>query len=369
LFGASFENGMSFKRLVVYAAVAIAIAGCRGWLVAWAMGGYYPLRYLAFDGPAFAAIVVALVLFETGLRTILRRLVGTQSWFRQTARHALYAAILLITVFPLLLATLQFHPQRIASTGTPGDWGIKYSDVQFQSDGLRLSGWFLPARHPQAPIVLIAHGLNASKENFLPSAILTRDLGFDTFIFDFRAHGDSEGHTTTLGFEEAHDVKAAYDWIHRTHPDRPVYALGYSMGGAAVIRAAAEYGIFDRVVLDSTFSSVENVAYASLLRPLGPFAAIVWRLGRLWGWIWTGVDVGRHRPVDRIGELRGRPLLLIHGTGDAVIPYHESELLREAAGPNAELWLVDRADHVQSIQRPEYGKKVGECFGAGLFVK
>ncbi|HEX4997099.1 MAG TPA: alpha/beta fold hydrolase [Terriglobia bacterium] len=356
--------GSLTKRLITYAAVAIVLAAARGWITAAALGGRYPLRDLVFDGPAFASVVVALVLFDTALRSGLRRLFAAGRWPNRVARHGIYALVLPTAVFPLLLATLQLHPQRVITTQTPRDWGVDYQDVSFVSAGLRLAAWYIPARGRQRPIVLVAHGLNADKGNFLPAAIVAHDLGYDVLSLDFRAHGESDGRTTTLGFNEADDVKAAYDWIRTNKPDRPVFAMGYSMGGAAVITAAAKYGIFDRIVIDSSFTSVESVARMGMLRPIGPLGSVVWDLARFWGWVWTGVDLDRRRPVDVVGSLRNRPLLFIHGTADRLISYTESVRLRDAAGITAQLWLVDGADHVESVNRGEYKEKVGRFFSA-----
>ncbi|MFC1707188.1 alpha/beta hydrolase [Planctomycetota bacterium] len=57
-----------------------------------------------------------------------------------------------------------------------------------------------------------------------------------------------------------------------------------------------------------------------------------------------------------------RPLLLIHGTADAVIPHAESERLAEAAGGRAQLWLVQDAGHAGSMARSEYKDRLGAFF-------
>jgi hypothetical protein len=231
-----------------------------------------------------------------------------------------------------------------ASEATPLRWLI-WSDYR-------------PTRRQAITLALYA----LAKENFLPPAVLVHRLGYEVLTFDFRAHGDSEGHTVTFGFGEARDVKAAYDWLRERDPARPIYALAYSMGGSAVIHAAAEYGIFDKIALDSTFSSLEHVARATLLRHFGPLATPVWTLGRFWGWVWSGLDVGRHRPGERIRALTRHPLLLIHGTADGLAPHTETLRLYELAGRRAGLWLVDGMGHVQSLDHPEYRERLRRFF-------
>lgn len=181
-------------------------------------------------------------------------------------------------------------------------------------------------------------------------------------ICDFRGHGNSEGQFTTFGIKEAEDIKAVYDWIKIRHPQSPVYALAYSMGGAAVIRAAAKYNIFNKIVLDSSFARSENVARQTILKIFGPFSSVFWQMGRFWGWVWTGVDIADSQPERDITSLANRPIMIIHGTKDSMIPYTESLRLYEATGKRAKLWLVENMDHVQSLMSPEYKKRIKEFF-------
>lgn len=356
---------MTRRRWVVaavYALALVALVGGRGWFLATALGGRYPVSALIFDVAALGLIIAGLRLFDAGVKRALPRLIPQDRRWRRAVTQALYAVIVIGVGFPFLLVTLQLHPQRIAPAGTPRNVGLDYRDVTFVADGIRLSGWFIPAREPAHPVVLIAHGFNANKENFLVPAVIVHQLGYDVLTFDFRAHGDSGGHASTFGFVEARDVEAAHDWIRRTHPNRPVYALAYSMGGSAVVRAAADHGIFAKIVLDSTFATLEAVARATLLRPFGPLARPLWDLGRFWGWVWTGVDVDRHRPERQIRALTTRPLLLIHGTRDRLIPHTETLRLWEAAGRRGELWLVPGKDHVQTVDHPEYRERLRAFF-------
>jgi len=351
-------------RAAIYLVLLLALVGGRGYMLAQALGGRYPPAELAFDVAALGLIIVGLRLFDAGMKRGLARLIPQDTRLRRGTTRTLHALIVLGVGFPFLLVTLQFHPQRIAPGGTPKNVGLDYRDVAFTADGLRLSGWFIPAREPRRPVVLVAHGFNANKENFLVPVVLVNQLGYDALLFDFRAHGASGGRASTFGLEEAADVKAAHDWIRRTHPGRPVYALAYSMGASATVHAAAAHGLFERRVLDSTFGDLERVARATLLRPFGPLARPLWNVGRFWGWVWTGADVDRHRPERVIRALADRPLLLIHGTRDRLIPHTETLRLYEATGRRAELWLVPDGDHVQTVDHPEYRDRLRAFFAS-----
>jgi len=352
---------------IVYLALVAALVGGRGLVLASITGGSYRLASFVVESLSLTGLLVVLRIFEFGLRLTLRAVIRPRRRWQRVLGRIAYVILLLVIATPLILATIQLHPQRISCRGTPADRGLDFETVELESDGKQLSAWFVPGASDDVPIVLVAHGLNANKENFLLPAVLLRTYGFAVFLFDFRGHGDSSGWTVTFGALERHDVEAAYDWLRGRFPTRPIHALGYSMGGAAVIGAAAEKGIFTRIALDSTFASAENVARASILRPFGPLRRPMWKMGCFWAWLLSGVDLDAHRPIDELPALADRPLLLIHGTADAMIPSAETESLHRTAleaGGDAELWLVTGAAHVATMADDRYGERLARFFTA-----
>jgi len=62
--------------LALYALARVAIVGGRGWFLANALGGRYPLSYLIFDVAAFAAVLALLRVFDALLKGLARRVFG-----------------------------------------------------------------------------------------------------------------------------------------------------------------------------------------------------------------------------------------------------------------------------------------------------
>jgi pimeloyl-ACP methyl ester carboxylesterase len=333
----------------------------RGLFLASRAGGRYPPSAAVADFVGAALLIFALRLFDLGVRGAAGWAFGNATRRRRVVATAVQWSVVLLVAAPFLMALAQFHPQRIACDGTPAQVGLPCAGVTFESDGLQLSGWDVPASAPDRPAVLIAHGLGANKQNFLWAVRAVHDLDYHAFIFDFRGHGDSDGWTTTFGLRESRDLKAAYDQVRARHPASRIHGLGYSMGGSALVRMAAEHGGFDRIVLDSTFARAENVARGTLLRPFGPLRTPLWQMGRFWGWTFTGADLGSHEPERLIAGLSDTPLLLIHGTADSMIPHTEAVRLHAQAG-KAELWLVEGADHMQTITHPMYQERLRRFF-------
>lgn len=354
---------ISVKAIVVYVACVVLVVGGRGYAMSRTVGGAYPWPALLFD--AFALLVLLGVLrgldhiFQKAVRYGLNR----RGWGKETWVQVARFAFILLFLLPFLLVTFQIHPQRIATTQNPGDFNLPFEEVELNSMGTILKGWYIPGARESGPVVLVTHGLGANKQNFIYPVILMHRMGLPALIVDFRAHGDSGGAFTTFGLLESHDVKAACDWLAKRHPGQPIHALSYSMGGAAVALAEAEYGLFDRIVIDSTFTSLRSMAQRRFLRFFGPLGSFAWCQARLWAWCWAGVDLEDNSPETAMHRFGGKPVLLIHGKSDSVIPYTDSVRLKEILGESAELWLIDGAGHVATMHNSDYETRLRKFFG------
>ncbi len=352
--------GFSRKRATLYAALVPVVTGARGLLLAQSIGGRYHWLDWLSDSAAFALLILTVILLDAGLRGILAK-ACSRSPQNRTYIAATRLLFLTVGLFPFLLATIQIHPQRIRTKGTPRDWNLPYENVVLQSDERLLQGWYCPQDDPISA-VFVAHGLNANRENFMAPVRLLHDLGHAVLIIDFPAHGDSQGRSTTLGMREAEDVRVAHEWLSHRHQDLPIDALGYSMGASAVLRAAATFKIFRRIAIDGTFTSVRQVADATVLRFTGPLRTPIWHLGRFWIRLWTGADLNRHRPIDNVAEIPGEKLLIIHGTTDRVIPFDEGLALHEATGGRARFLRVEGYGHAETISHPDYAVWLDDFF-------
>ena len=95
---------------------------------------------------------------------------------------------------------------------TPADLGVRYEEVQFESDpGITLHGWYLPAQQsppssadPPRPgprgTAILCHGLNRSRAEMLSRAVFLAQNNYNTLIFDFRHHGMSGGKISSMGY-------------------------------------------------------------------------------------------------------------------------------------------------------------------------
>lgn len=233
------------------------------------------------------------------------------------------------------------RPPRRARVHPPSWVSATATDVRIRSaDGLDLGATYQPPA-PGRPVLVMAHGIGNSREQWLPIARMLAEAGYGFLAFDWRAHGESEGERGTFGQHEGEDLGAVQAWL-ASHGDPPLAVLGSSMGGGIVASWAPRLGPrVKAVVLDSAYASLPRMVEHHTAR-LGPLAWVARPVIQLVCWA-RGVRLDR---VARLEALRPRPLLVMHTTPDTVVPAREGHALFDGyAGPKR-AWFSDAGGHL-----------------------
>ncbi len=277
----------------------------------------------------------------TRRRLIIRR--------RVTVLAITLSVLLLAAYFVVssIVADRLSHPTRRAVASTPAEKGMQFEDVQFNSsvDNIPLKGWYIDS--PGSKVVLVMHGRNSNRAggDILEIVKGLYDRGYDAFAFDFRAHGESGGERYSLGLMETRDVDGALQYL-KGRGVTEVGGLGFSMGAATELLAAPDHPQMKALVSDSAFSSLPALLDKELPKASGLpgfFNPGILFMGKLL----YGLDLTETKPVESVPKLNDRPLFLIHGTEDALVPVsHAYELQKAASGnPNLEFWVQEGATH------------------------
>ncbi len=261
------------------------------------------------------------------------------------------------------------HPPTVSYAALVHRYSALHGDdVSFRSaTGVTLVGRFFPGR-TRATIIL-SHGFGAQQEQMLPWASFLHGAGFTVFTYDMRGRGRSGG-SGTFGALEQRDLISAVAYL-ASRPDvdkRKIGALGFSLGGATTIMAAAQDARIRAVVDDSGYADIRHWFHSSfveaLRHPTDPYSAlslqmIEWR---------TGIDADALRPAARIARISPRPVLIIQGTADQDLSPSNSLENYAAARQPKELWLVPGAGHGQTLQRAgnAYVRRVVSFFRQAL---
>jgi uncharacterized protein len=140
----------------------------------------------------------------------------------------------------------------------------------------------------------------------------------------------------------------------------PLGLIGYSMGGAVAVMAAARDDRVGAVVADSSFASERKMVRSLLRKQVGPLCRPIAALSEYL----LPYDPGEVEPLGEVARIAPRATLLIHGLLDTTCDPRDSVRLYEAAGDHKELWLLKGAGHCDAYfaDREAYCERVDSFF-------
>lgn len=275
--------------------------------------------------------------------------------------------LIITLIFMLLLLSFwgfynAVRPYRMLSTATPAQFGLAYEKISFRTqDNVEIKGWFVPSSQPHAKTIILLHGYPADKGNILPTRIFLHD-NYHLLFLDFRYHGESGGHYTTLGKDEVLDLLAAIRYL-KTKNINDVGVWGLSMGGAVALMAARETTAIKAIVAEASYAQLDWMldhyyGIPVLNYPLAWFT-------HFWAREILGIEVDTVSPMVAVANLTV-PILLIHSRNDQVVPFTHAKALQQALKENPRLTtrFVNDASHGQISDQEQ--KVIKEFFQKNL---
>ena len=201
-----------------------------------------------------------------------------------------------------------FHPRT--------DWRMPEQEVLIPvEDKVDVGACFHIAKQ-SAPNILFFHGNGEIVSDYNEMGQMYNQTGINFLPVDYRGYGRSGGRpTVTFMMQDCHLIfKFVKNWLRENSCSGPLILMGRSLGSASVLELAAHYkNQFDALIIESGF------AYA------GPLLQLM------------GIDVQSlrfreeegFRNIDKIRKF-DKPVLIIHGEYDHIIPFSDGQALYEA---------------------------------------
>lgn len=270
-----------------------------------------------------------------------------------------------------LLQKLRFRRQR----------GASHANRQ-----LILRGWFIEpmAGAPKRKVVVVCvHGGGRDRRAFLRHSAFFHKEGYPALLFDFREHGlsDGSGRGFTYGVKEHLDVIAAVEFAKAKTGLPLACVISTSVGATATIIAAAKDRNIDGVIAENPLTRPEALFSTHVMGALEyvcgrtPKMNVLTRwLGRVMVAIFL-IRIGavqknalwpNHRgAVDVVHEISPRPILILHGSQDKIVPVEHGIEIFQAAKQPKDLWICQGAVHCALYDRfpKEYKNRVLQFLG------
>ncbi|MEM6781553.1 MAG: alpha/beta hydrolase [Pseudomonadota bacterium] len=190
-------------------------------------------------------------------------------------------------------------------------------------DQLTLTGWYHEPAEGK-PVVIWFHGNGLHHAYRMPRVIPLIENGYGVLLASYRGYAGNPGKPTEQGlYKDARAfIKAIQDKGHS------VVLYGESLGTGVAVQMAIENSEIPAVILEAPYTSTVDVGQERF-----PIAPVRWLMK------------DRFESIKKVPALN-RPLLILHGQKDMIVPYKYGARLFEAASEPKMMQTYPKAGHL-----------------------
>ena len=219
-------------------------------------------------------------------------------------------------------------------------------------DDFTLDAWEVKTPNAKGTVAMF-HGHASKKSALLTEAASFRELGYNTLLVDLRAHGNSQGNTCTIGYNEGADVKASYDYLQK-NGEKNIVLYGISLGASTITKAMNDYTITpSKIIIELPFGTLAE-AVSGRVKMMGLPAQPVATLLTFWGGTLHGFWAFSMKPAEYAKKINC-PTLLNSGKNDPrATPKEINDIYTNLAGVKKQV-VFENSAH-ESLCKKEHEK-------------
>ncbi len=242
-------------------------------------------------------------------------------------------------------------PQRLSEPIDLNDYSLNWDHVKITTnDSIKLQGYHVKAKGIKKATIILIHGIGGCKEHMVGLSANLSKQGYESILFDLRAHGKSGGQFCTYGFYEKGDISKIVDYVEEKQlagPDSiPIGVWGNSLGGAVALQTLAIDQRIQFGIIESTFTELDQIVIDYQKRFMGGFGIkaltdySLEQAAKI-----AAFDPEKVKPIESVKNIK-QPVLITHGSADQNISVDYGKALYESlASPEKELIIVEGGEH------------------------
>ncbi len=229
------------------------------------------------------------------------------------------------------VSNIVFYPRKVP---IPANLGPNIKILKFEINKDLIIGGFFYLNNATFPTILLFHGNGEIAADYQYFLDFFFDCGVNLAVVDFRGYGFSTGKPiySSLISDALPIYNKFYEWINENGIEDSLFLLGRSLGSvcASEIGANNPHSL-KGTIFESGFASTYNMM-TRLFRVSGPGI--------------TPEGLKEFSNDTRIIRFK-KPVLVIHGTQDWIIPFDEGKLIYECIPEDVDkkLVLIEGAGH------------------------
>lgn len=220
------------------------------------------------------------------------------------------------------------------------------------NDHLQLNAQFIENEKDTDKAVILVHGFRKEGSDMGDYTKFYYDENYHILMPDLRGHGKSDGNYYGYGWHDRLDIIEWVNFLIDNYKVNEIVLHGNSAGAAAVLLTSGEDTLQEEVkaiVADSSYTTMKdelahqlNHLYGLPPTPLLEITSVITKVrsGYFFG------DVNILKQVEK----NVKPLFIIHGDKDDLVPTYMGEQIFEAATSEKQLWIVSGAGHIKAYE-------------------
>ncbi len=250
-------------------------------------------------------------------------------------KYIYVTASLIIFAYFVLLIFIYFYQRNLLYHPFENNYQNDKIEFDYQEvfikveDNIELKSWFIKKDILKKKTLIFFHGNAGDLKNRIHKLNKLDRLDINILLISWRGFSGNKGSPTEKTLYN--DAEKAIDWLNNIGvKNNQIILYGESLGTGVAIEIGKK-NIFNSIILESPFTSIEKAA--KIYYPYLPVSFLL---------------KDRYDSISKIKMIK-TPILIMHGKKDNIVPFFMGKELFEKANSPKQSFFTDSDDHMMDF--------------------